>query len=230
MSEDLQRLMRSLGYEFQASDVLRQALTHRSAGDPNYERLEFLGDGLLNFIIAEELYRRFPRAPEGDLSRLRAAVVRGECVAEVARTLALGDFLILGSGELKSGGFRRRSILADAMEAVIGAVYLDGGFDAVRGLVLAQFRTALDRLPDVEQLKDPKTRLQEWLQSRRLRLPEYEVIAVHGQAHEQTFEVSCRVTGVETPLVGSGSSRRKAEQAAARRALTVLTDSRAAST
>jgi len=211
-----EHLARRLDLAFQDASLLDSALRHRSAGSNNNERLEFLGDGVLNFIIAEQLFRLKPDATEGELSRLRATLVREDSLAEVARELELGDYLTLGSGELKSGGFRRASILADALEALIGAVYLDRGFDQTVALVLRLFQDKLRDLPEAAVLKDPKTQLQEWLQSRQQDLPTYEVVDVQGAAHAQTFTVACMVTDQSQPSIGKGSSRRKAEQAAAR--------------
>lgn len=214
----LDRLTQALGYSFTERALLERALTHRSVGSRHNERLEFLGDSVLSFVIASELFHRFPQASEGNLSRMRASLVKGETLAEIARELALGDYLKLGSGELKSGGFRRDSILADAFEAVIGAVYLDGGEAAARELVLRFFAARLDTCQPAA-LKDPKTRLQEHLQARGEALPEYHVAQIRGQAHNQLFIVECRVPGLEAPVTGEGSSRRKAEQAAAEQAL-----------
>lgn len=211
--------LKGLGYEFQRADLLRLALTHRSCGNPNNERLEFLGDGVLNMVVAEMLFRARPDVPEGDLSRLRARIVRERTLAEVARHLALGDHVLLGPGELKSGGFLRDSILADALEAIIGAVFLDGGFEAARGLVERLMSARIEALPDAEALKDPKTRLQELLQARGLRLPEYEVIDERGADHDRTFTVVCRAEVLEQPVEATSTSRRKAEQAAARLAI-----------
>ncbi len=211
-----------IGYRFTNARLLEDALTHRSAGSNNNERLEFLGDGLLNFIIAAELYHRFPRATEGELSRLRASLVKGETLAGMARSIDLGPHLTLGPGEMKSGGFRRTSILADALEAVIGAVYLDGGLERCWEVVSSLFQEALAEVTLTAELKDPKTRLQEHLQSRRMPLPEYNVVSVHGEAHAQTFTVECQVRGLEQSAHGTGSSRRKAEQVAAERALELL--------
>lgn len=210
-----ERLARLLGHQFGDTRLLEQALTHRSAGRQHNERLEFLGDAVLSFVISGELFRRFPEADEGDLSRLRARLVRGESLAAVARELELGDSLHLGSGELKSGGFRRESILADALEAILGAVYLDGGIEAAKRLILALFDSRLDNVSPIEELKDPKTRLQEFLQAQRQPLPVYEVIDIQGDAHEQTFHVTCRVEQLAQPVRGTGSSRRRAEQKAA---------------
>lgn len=208
-----------LGYAFRQSDLLQQALTHRSAAPANNERLEFLGDSLLNMIIAEILYERFPRAPEGDLSRLRARLVNGQTLGNIGMEIELGSYLQLGSGELKSGGRRRKSILADAVEAVIGAVYLDGGFAACREMVRGWYTSRLDSLPPVEQLKDAKTRLQEYLQGRSLPLPQYELLSAEGADHAKTFVVACRIADLDIVCEGEGASRRKAEQAAARTAL-----------
>jgi len=222
---DLGRLAKQLDYRFGEPELLRTALTHCSFGAGNNERLEFLGDGALNFVIASALFQRFPEAPEGTLSRLRASLVKGETLAEIAADLRLGDYLRLGSGELKSGGFRRASILADAMEAIIGAVYLDGGFDAARALILALYEQRLEDINAERELKDPKTRLQEWLQGRRLDLPRYEVIEVSGAAHDQLFMVRCLVNELAEPTEGRANSRRRAEQQAAEKALTRLTSS-----
>jgi len=222
MASPLTRLAARIGYEFRDPSLLELALRHRSAGGRHNERLEFLGDSLLNFVIADELYARRPKASEGELSRYRASLVREGTLAELAAELNLGDYLILGSGELKSGGYRRASTLADAFEAVIGAVYLDGGFEPARALVLRLYRERLEHLPVHAGQKDPKTRLQEWLQGRQRSLPEYVVTDTIGQAHAQTFVVECRVEGLEKPTVGRGTSRRRAEQAAAEQALAQL--------
>jgi ribonuclease-3 len=222
LSEPLAGLCRRLGYQFTQATLLEDALTHRSAGSRNNERLEFLGDAILNFTIAAELYRRFDQADEGELSRLRASLVNAQALAILARGLNLGECLTLGSGELKSGGFRRESILADALEAVFGAVYLDGGFEACRELILRQYQDTLTDLPDFADLKDPKTQLQEFLQSRKRQLPSYQVIEVSGEAHAQIFIVECQAEGLPTPTRGHGSSRRKAEQEAASKALRLL--------
>lgn len=214
--------LKGLGYEFRHADLLRLALTHRSCGNPNNERLEFLGDGVLNMVVAELLFHARPNVPEGDLSRLRARIVRERTLAEVARFLELGDHVRLGPGELKSGGFLRDSILADVLEAVIGAVFIDGGFDAARSLVERLMFERIAALPDAEALKDPKTRLQEWLQARALKLPEYEVIDERGADHDRTFTVVCRVEMLDGPLEATSTSRRKAEQAAAKRTLETI--------
>lgn len=205
----------TLGYRFRDEELLGAALTHRSAGGTHYERLEFLGDSILNFIIADALYKRLPEAAEGDLSRYRASLVKGGTLAEIAGNLDIGKYLRLGPGELKSGGFRRESILADAFEALIGAMYLDGGFETTAASVRELYRSRLDNLPSPAELKDPKTRLQEWMQARGLPLPQYSVEAVAGESHNQTFTVVCEAEALEAKSSGKGSSRRRAEQAAA---------------
>lgn len=209
-------LCESLGYRFKTPGLLRQALTHRSAEGPDNERLEFLGDGLLNAVVAEDLYRRHPDLEEGDLSRLRANLVNQESLAEVAREIGLGDCLILGPGEMKSGGQRRASILADSLEALLGAVFLDAGFEAVRGVALRLLAQRLASPPSTDSLKDPKTRLQELLQARNLPLPTYTIHSVTGEAHRQTFRVRCSVEELDAMAEGEGGSRRSAEQEAAR--------------
>ncbi|MFC1578827.1 ribonuclease III [Pseudomonadota bacterium] len=216
------QLQRVLGYEFADPQLLATALTHRSAGGTNNERLEFLGDSIVNHVIAEALYLRFPRAREGELSRMRASLVKGETLAALGRELGLGEHLQLGPGERKSGGFRRSSILADALEAVAGAILLDGGTEACRACVLRWFETRLDSPSVGDAGKDPKTRLQEHLQGRGSPLPEYELLGVQGDAHDQVFTVACRISRPALLAEGSGRSRRKAEQAAARQALARL--------
>ncbi|MBI2379830.1 MAG: ribonuclease III [Gammaproteobacteria bacterium] len=215
-------LCRRLGYQFRRPELLTCALTHRSAGGQHNERLEFLGDAILSFIVAAELYRRFPKATEGQMSRLRASLVKGPELAEFARGFQLGDCLILGSGELKSGGFRRESILADAFEAIIGAIYLDSGLPAIEERILHWYREHFDAISLDTVQKDPKTRLQEFLQSRKLPLPEYTVLSVHGEAHEQSFRVACVVQSAQLTTEGEGSSRRRAEQESAEKALAQL--------
>jgi ribonuclease-3 len=203
------------GYRFTDPGLLTQALTHRSAGAPHNERLEFLGDGIVNLLVAEVLYQRWLKADEGALTRARAELVREASLATIARTLALGPRLIMGPGEMKSGGHRRDSILADSLEAVVAAIYLDCGFDGCRAVVLPWFEKALAALPVGKPGKDPKTRLQEWLQGRQRPLPAYELVLESGDDHEKSFRVSCTIG--EPPLAadGQGSSRRAAEQAAA---------------
>ena len=224
MSPSTNGLAKSLGYRFEDPGLLDAAVTHRSAGSQNNERLEFLGDAVLGHVIAEWLYNAFPAASEGQLSRLRATLVKRETLAEIARGLELGDFLRLGSGELKSGGFRRDSILADALEAILGGILLDGGYDACRDCIYRLFSARFDRLSPVDELKDPKTRLQEYLQSRKLDLPIYEMKKVSGKAHLQRFVVECRVDALGEVVTGKGGSRRKAEQAAAHNMLEQLGD------
>jgi len=208
-----------LGYEPRDPGMFATALTHRSASGPNNERLEFLGDAVLNLLVAERLYRDFPDASEGDLSRLRARIVSAEPLAEVAHELSLGDALQLGTGELKTGGFRRESILADALEAVCGALFLDGGLETARAFIDARFGPRIAALPAPESLKDAKTRLQELLQARGIALPRYVVEHIEGEPHAQTFCVSCEVRALGRTGHGSGSSRRRAEQEAAERVL-----------
>jgi ribonuclease-3 len=210
-----------LGYCFTDPVLLLCAVTHCSAAKENNERLEFLGDSILNFLIADFLYGRFPQAQEGELSRLRATLVKGETLAELARELEIGDHLILGLGELKSGGYRRTSILADAFEAVVGAVYLDGGLEVCRRLVASLYQDRLEALTSEALLKDPKTRLQEYLQARQLPLPEYQVSAVSGESHDQIFQVQCIISELPS-RIGTGRSRRKAEQDAATQVLELL--------
>ena len=213
--QGLAELERRLGHRFATPELARQALTHRSYGASHNERLEFLGDSVLNCTVATLLYERFPALPEGDLSRLRAALVNQSSLSEIARDLGLGDRLRLGEGELKSGGFRRPSILADALEALLGAVYLDAGFEAVRACVERLLADRLERAEKSPVDKDPKTELQEHLQARRLQLPRYAVMKTEGEAHDQTFTVECRVDDLALTASGSGASRRAAEQAAA---------------
>lgn len=225
---DLQRFSRSLGTSGLGEDLLRQALTHRSAGAGNNERLEFLGDALLGFVIAQALWDRFPAADEGQLSRMRATLVKQDSLAGLARGLSLGDYLRLGAGELRTGGHARDSILADALEALLAAVYLDQGFEAARGLILGIFGAALDGLSSGAWGKDPKTRLQELLQSRRRPLPEYEVTDIAGTQHAQVFRVRCVLTDDGTVALGDGTSRRRAEQQAAETLLRLLEGARSA--
>jgi ribonuclease-3 len=209
-------LERSLDYTFADQGLLKQALTHRSAGSRNNERLEFLGDAILGGVIAAELYRRYPGAREGELSRLRANLVRRESLAEIASSLDLGRYLTLGAGERKSGGHQRDSILSDTLEALLGAIFLESDFTVCQRCILGLFTARLDSLADVAFLKDAKTRLQEYLQSRHQPLPEYVVKEVAGEAHAQFFKVECVVNGIGlSPGKGQGSSRRQAEQNAA---------------
>jgi ribonuclease-3 len=205
----------SLGHVFRRPELLRQALTHRSFGADHNERLEFIGDSILNCAIALALYRRFPQLPEGELSRIRANLVNKDMLYRLARTLDLGGAIRLGEGELKSGGASRPSILADALEAMFGAIFLDGGFDAVDAAISRLYAGEIAGIDPTGLAKDPKTRLQEWLQGRKLAVPEYEVAAVRGESHLQTFDVVCRIPALDIAATGSGPSRRAAEQAAA---------------
>lgn len=211
----LEQLSKKIGYHFTDQGLLKQALTHRSAAPQNNERLEFLGDSALSLVIAEALYERFSELSEGKMSRLRAVLVCGDMLADIARELDLGDYLILGPGELRSGGFRRSSILADALEAILAAVYLDGGFAAVKSVILALFKGRLEAKDLPHRLKDHKTQLQEILQAKKLPLPIYEVIETTGEEHAQTFTVACMLPSLDLKEVAKGSSRRKAEQAVA---------------
>jgi len=219
-----QWLRDALGYECRDAALLEAALTHRSAGGPHNERLEFLGDAVLNCVVAMLVFREFAAADEGDLSRFRASLVSGEALAVLALEINLGEQLRLGSGELKSGGFRRKSILADTLEALFGAIYLDGGFDAAAQVIERLFVPRLDRLPSAAELKDPKTRLQESLQAQGLPLPCYSVESVSGEAHNQFFRVACTVEVLGLKAVGSGQSRRRAEQAAATELLRAMAE------
>ena len=208
------------GHAFADGGLLAQALSHRSAGSPHNERLEFLGDALLNLIIAEQLYARWPKADEGAMTRARAELVRESALAAVARKLDLGSRLNLGPGEMKTGGHRRDSILADALEAVIAALYLDGGFEACRATVLPLFEPLLAALPPLHQVgKDAKTRLQEWLQARQRPLPVYVLLEESGDEHDKRFRVGCTLADLNIATEGDGTSRRTAEQAAAEAAL-----------
>jgi ribonuclease-3 len=212
-------LAERLGVAFRDPALLERALTHRSHGAANNERLEYLGDAVLSFVIAEILFSRYPDSTEGELSRYRASLVSGEALAAIAVALGLGEQLRLGDGEMKSGGQRRATILADALEAVFGAVYLDQGLAAARALAERLFEGALAALPDAAALKDPKTRLQEWLQGRGHPLPAYTVLEVSGEPHEQRFRVRCDVPALRVSAEAEGSSRRRAEQEAAQRIL-----------
>jgi len=214
----------SLDYQFNDARLLELSLTHRSAPGDNNERLEFLGDAVLDFVISEVVFRSHPLAPEGDLSRLRASLVSDASLAQLAADLGIGDHIILGSGERKTGGHRRESILADAIEAIFGAVYLDAGFAASKKVIETAFGERLQVFPDVESLRDPKTRLQEWLQARQMGLPDYELVKVSGEAHRQMFEIKCSVNGAEVATTGAGTTRRNAEQQSAESMLTQLLD------
>jgi ribonuclease III len=215
----LDKLIGRLGYQFKNPALLSQALTHRSFAANNNERLEFLGDGALNFIIANQLYQRFLKLPEGDLSRLRAQLVKESTLSEIAFSLNIGDALKLGEGELKSAGWRRPSILADALEAIIGAVYSDGGFASAEALVLKLYTEKLANIDPKIIDKDAKSQLQEYLQGKKMELPDYNVISIEGEAHAQTFKIACVVEKLNICTQGEGASRRIAEQQAAQLAL-----------
>lgn len=219
VSDHLESISASFGYTFKNGALLETALTHRSAEGANNERLEYLGDAILNFVIAEALYQALPRAPEGVLTRLRASLVKRETLADLGRELQLGGLIRLGGGERKSGGWRRHSILANTVEALLGAIYLDSDLPACRAAILRIFTTRLASLPDASPAKDPKTALQELLQARHLPLPAYRVVAEAGEAHERRFRVQCLVADLDAPVIAEGYSKRNAEQAAASLAL-----------
>lgn len=222
MRKGVGQLSVKLEYEFKNPELLEAALTHRSVRGNNNERLEFLGDAIVNFIIADALFTRYPRAKEGELSRLRATLVKGETLAALAQTFDLGKYLHLGVGEIKSGGAKRESILADAMEAVIAAIYIDSGFLPCRERVLKWYEGLLDKISPSKNLKDPKTNLQEYLQSHKLPLPTYTIQLVEGEAHAQLFCIQCQVKGIPHKTFGKGKSRRKAEQDAAEQFLNLI--------
>lgn len=217
-----QSVARQIGHAFTDSRLLQTALTHRSFGTPNNERLEFLGDGILDFVIADALYQRFPDLPEGDLSRLRANLVRQDTLKQLADQLDLGNSLRMGEGELKSGGQQRPSILADALEALFGAIYLDAGFSAAQGVILKLYASLLNEIKPGHQQKDAKTRLQEWLQGRKKTLPRYQLLETSGAAPQQCFTVACEIDYASLRTIGRGGSRRIAEQNAAEQALKEL--------
>ena len=216
---------RKLGHNFVDGGLLRQALTHRSVGVPHNERLEFLGDSILNCVVADALYSRYPDLPEGDLSRLRANLVNQAMLVEIAGEIGVAAFLRLGDGEIKTGGAGRPSILADAVEALLGAIFLDAGFDAARNVVRNLYAARFDHARFESSAKDAKTTLQEWLQARRLDLPKYEVTRIEGEAHRQTFDVRCEIAALRVITTGKGTTRRAAEQAAATQALATLAES-----
>ncbi|KTC79878.1 ribonuclease III [Legionella cherrii] len=222
MKVDLERLCRRLNYQFKNLAYLKQALTHCSVGSENYERFEFLGDSILSFVIANELFQRFPMQSEGQLSRLRSFLVRGEMLVELAKEIDLGEFLFLGQGELKSGGFRRASILSDAMEAVFAAIFLDGGIESAKEVILKLYHSRLEDPNLNDCLKDAKTQLQEYLQAEKIALPEYTLTKVEGDEHNQVFYITCTVNGAKQKTFGQGSNRRKAEQLAAKSMLELL--------
>lgn len=219
MNQDFTRLYQLIDYRFNTSSLIKTAFTHRSASRENNERLEFLGDAVLSFIIASFLYQKLPQADEGLLSRYRASLVRENTLAGIARSLQLGDYLELGSGEFKTGGRQRDSILADVFEALLGAVYLDGGFEACHRIVFHLFSSEITRLTDEKELKDPKSLLQECLQARKLPVPEYVLVEVSGDPHARHFIVECKSSLLKNNARGEGSSRRRAEQQAAQLAL-----------
>ena len=218
----LDSLSERLGYEFNKQSLLTQALTHRSFSANNNERLEFLGDGALNFIIANQLYSRFKQLSEGDLSRLRAALVKESTLAEIAVALNLGELLMLGEGEIKSAGFKRPSTLSDALEAVVGAIYIDGGYEAAQRVVIELFQTKLVEIDPKVIDKDAKSQLQEYLQGKKLDLPDYTVVLIEGEAHAQTFKVQCSIEKLKIETMGEGNSRRIAEQRSAKFALEII--------
>ena len=216
MDNKLKRLCKRLDYQFIHPSHFKQALTHCSVGEINNERLEFLGDSILSLVIANALYEQFPEKSEGELSRLRAYLVKGEMLAQIAKEIELGDCLYLGQGELKSGGFRRNSILADALEALFAAVFLDGGLAAAEHVILSLYHTRLHEKTLTNNLKDAKTQLQEYLQAQKKPLPNYRLIKVEGEEHEQTFYVSCELPSLGMKSTGEGTNRRRAEQLAAK--------------
>ena len=212
-----------IGYQFRRQDLLQQSLTHRSYSRSNTnERLEFLGDSILNLIISNHIYLRFTDADEGDLSRIRASLVKEESLAQIAMDIGLGDHIRLGGGELKSGGFRRASILSDALEALIAAIYLDSDYAQTEATVLRLYHGQLQTVDENANLRDPKTQLQEYLQARKMHLPRYQVEQTSGKSHDQVFTVSCNITDLELQSKGKGSSRKKAEQQAAQKILDKL--------
>ncbi|MFT6371982.1 MAG: ribonuclease-3 [Gammaproteobacteria bacterium] len=219
----MNRLQLTLDYRFKQEELLKQALTHRSfCRGANNERLEFLGDSVLSLVISHNIYNQQPNASEGDLSRIRASLVNEAALARIARDINLGDYIFLGGGELKSGGFRRESILSDTLEAILGAIYLDSDFIQVQTSILYLYRAYLQDLPSQSSLKDPKTRLQEYLQSEKINIPEYVVMKTIGKSHDQTFTLTCRIHSLNIATSGTGSSRKKAEQDAAVKALKAL--------
>lgn len=222
MKTDLTRLSKRLGYTFKNLNHLKQALTHCSMGEKNYERFEFLGDSILSFVIADALYHEASIENEGQMSRLRSFLVKGDSLAEIATEIGLGDFLFLGQGELKSGGFRRASILADALEAVFAAVYLDGGIEPAKAVILKLYSSRLESSKLSDSFKDFKTQLQEYLQAKKYPLPSYDLTKIEGIDHEQMFYIQCQVNGIDQYTQGKGTNRRKAEQIAAHDMLNYL--------
>ncbi len=216
MGSTITSLEKRLTYQFKDQSLLELALRHRShSGSQNNERLEFLGDSILNFVIGYALFDKFPEAREGQLSRLRASLVKGSTLTKLAQDLALGEHLLLGPGEMKSGGSRRNSILADAVEAIIGAVYLDAGMERCQSMILSWYASRMEKLDIDDTVKDNKTRLQEWLQSQKLPLPDYRIVDVSGKSHSQSFVVECEISNLNLTSQGEGQSRRQAEQVAA---------------
>lgn len=221
-----QHLSKVIAYEFKDRALLELAFTHRSAAKQHNERLEFLGDAVLGMVIAEILYEKFPTQPEGKLTRMRSSLVKGETLAKIAQEHDLGKLIKLGSGEMKSGGNRRASTLADVVESILGAIYLEAGLEVVRLTIDKLWRARIDKLDPNIQIKDNKTQLQEYLQSRQLPLPEYEVIEIKGKDHNQTFRVSCKTQVFTDALIGEGKSRRFAEQDAAQQTLEKILDAK----
>lgn len=222
LDQAVRHINKHFGYSFDNHALLKQALTHRSAAKAHNERLEFLGDAILGMVIAELLYQRFPNQPEGKLTRMRASLVKGVTLANIAQRVGLGDYLFLGPGELKSGGHRRASILADVVEAILGAIYLDSDMETVRAVTLHILQQDIEALDPAQTAKDSKTQLQEFLQSRKLALPAYDVVSVSGKEHDQTFVVSCQSAASSEVTKGSGPSRRRAEQDAAQQMLALI--------
>lgn len=222
----LSQLEAALGYQFKQRDLFQQALTHRSAFYRHNERLEFLGDSVLSLVISKTLYHQFPQAKEGALTRMRSVLVCGSTLTDMAKQFALGDYIVLGSGELKSGSFRRDSILENTLEAIIGAIYLDSDWSTLERVLTSWFASRLHAIQPDDIAKDPKTQLQEYLQQYQKPLPRYEVIQVTGQDHAQTFLVACHVVDLQQPVQASGLSRRKAEQAAAQKVLELVRDTK----
>ncbi|MFP3019537.1 MAG: ribonuclease III [Arsenophonus sp.] len=220
--QEIKQLQHKIGYTFKQIELLKQALTHRSASNNHNERLEFLGDSILSFMIANDLYHRFPKIDEGDMSRMRATLVRGNTLAELAREFDLGECLHLGPGELKSGGIRRESILANTIEALISSIFLDSNIQITKQIVLGWYKNRLIEISPGYKQKDPKTRLQEYLQGSSLPLPNYLLVQVQGEAHNQEFTIHCHISGINKPIKGISSNRRKAEQEAAKTALKML--------
>jgi len=220
--DKLAALMRKLGHEFKDVDLLKLALTHRSKGARNYERLEFLGDSILGFVIADWLYKDYPKLGEGKLSRMRSSIVRRETLAEVARSLKLSDYLILGEGELKSGGFNRDSILSDAVESLIGAIYIDADFNRANLFIETNFRPRFQQLSENSNFKDAKSALQEYMQKQCQALPFYEIVDIQGQQHKQNFTVECSLPERTESARATASSRRLAEQKSASKVLSIL--------